>query len=127
MSDLPKFFVPFAESAEQAERVYGVFVKNSATYPLAHSTARLYQISFQHNSTPYTAQVNADIDGWPELIGPVLGIIETTGLVCVHTLLRGGLSATPMHVSLDSITERIYFDDYSVQPSQETKDGSESF
>lgn len=109
---MPAFFIPFAESPAQAERVYGTFLKNSAGYELSHPTARLFRISFQYWKKLCVAEVGKNITFWPEEAGEVLAIIETRQLVYVHTVLRGGRSASPILVSPDEVAERLYFSDF---------------
>jgi len=110
---MPNFFVPFSDSPEQAERVYGAFLKNS-TYPPV-GTSRLFRITFQFRGKSLVAEVGKEIVGFPENVGPVLGITEARQLVCIHTQLRGGLSATPILASPESISARQYFDDFPAQ------------
>lgn len=111
---MPDFFVPYAVSPEEAESVYNGFIKNSATYPLRYPTSRLFRISFKYRDKIIHAEVGRELSYWPEPEGQVLGIIETTGLVLVHAHLRGGLSATPIMVSPDDVSERVYFDNFSL-------------
>lgn len=111
-----KFFVPWADSPEQAEKVYAAFVANSATYPLSHPTARIRSATFTHRNREYRAEVGKEIAGFPEHAGPVLAIVGTTQLVCIHTQLRGGLSASPILASTASVTELLYFDDFPARP-----------
>jgi hypothetical protein len=111
---MPSFFVLFADSAEQAERVYGVFKKNHG-YLVPADASRLFQISFRYHGRILKVAVGKQIDGFPEPVGPVLGIIESQSLVTIHTQLRGGLSATPILVSPDEVTERVFFDNVLVR------------
>jgi hypothetical protein len=106
---MPNFFVPFAESSEQAARVYDVFLKQN---PYPPQSGRLFRISFLDRKRWLVAEVGKEIVGWSEKDGPVLAIIEGENLVTIHTQLRGGLSATPILVSPDEVDERVYFDDF---------------
>jgi hypothetical protein len=106
------FFVPHADSPEQAERVYGVFIANSGPYPLKHPDSRLAQVDFRYKGKFLTATVGKPLEGFPEHVGDVLGIIDTTELVMIDTVARGGLSATPILVGRDDTLSRVYFDDY---------------
>lgn len=103
------FFVPFADSPEQAERVYQGFVKNS-TYPIAKDHPRLRSITFRFHGRLLDATVGQEISGFPERAGEVLAIVETTQLVSIHTVVRGGLSASPILSSPDEVVDRLYFD-----------------
>lgn len=105
-----KFFVPFADSPEQEETVYQVFIKNSGAQ--SHPERRVYSLTFMYHGKPCVVQVGEDITGFPEQIGPVLGIVETPNLVCIHTQLRGGLSATPVYVSTEDAHDLTFFDDW---------------
>ena len=104
------FFLPHADSAEQAERVYQTFVAGS-TYPVANPRKRLQSITFRFHSKLLDAEVGREISGFPERAGDVLAIVETTQLVCIHTVARGALSASPILVSPDEVVHRLYFDD----------------
>ena len=106
---MPSFFLPFADSPEQAERLY-VVLQGQNPYPA--NPGRLFQIVFRDHSRIVTAQVGKDLLLWAEPISPVLAIIETNTLLTIHTQLRGGLSATPILVSSRKVTERVYFDDF---------------
>ena len=108
---MPKFFLPFAETAEQAEETYQGFVKTSSTYPLTDADTRLFRIAFEHHGTDYLAEVGKEISNWPEAHGPVLAIIETEQLVVVHTQ-RSALAGDRINVNPSKISERAYFDDY---------------
>jgi hypothetical protein len=117
---MPKFFVPPAGaiSRETAEQVYDDCVKNSGPYPLKNQ-ARIFRISFSHRGlnpnrvSQCVAEVGSEITNWPERAGPVLAIIETDGLVHVHTAAsrigRGTIMVQP-----DEVSERVYFDDYPI-------------
>lgn len=106
---MPNFFVPFADSPEQRDRVYATF-RGQNPYPA--NPGRLFQIVFQDHGRMVTAQVGKDLLLWAEPTSPVLAIIETDTLLTIHTQLRGGLSATPILVSSRKVTERVYFDDF---------------
>lgn len=115
---MPQFFVPYAKSPEEAERVYAVFVKN-AGYPVVEKS-RLFSVDFPSSNpargkqppSRLVAEVGKEIRGWPERDGVVLGIVETPQLLTIHTHLRGGLSATPIMVGPEEAGGRIYFDDF---------------
>lgn len=81
-----KFFVPFAASEEQAERVYSSLQKaSSTTYPLLNPERRVMSFSFESNGQWFEAAVGKEIAGWPGPAGVVLAVIPTTQLVIVHT------------------------------------------
>jgi hypothetical protein len=95
-----------------AEQAYQGFIKGSeSTYPIV-DTGRLYRISFRHRKWHCKAEVGSEIVNWPETAGIVLAIIETTNLVFLHTVGRGGLVGGPILVSPNEVGERVYFDDY---------------
>jgi hypothetical protein len=107
---MPSFFIPLADSPEQAKRVYEVFLKQN---PYAPKAGRLYKVSFRDHGKIITAQVgDEELVLPPERCGLVLAIVETERLVTIHTQLRGALSASPILVSPGKLTERVYFDDY---------------
>jgi hypothetical protein len=114
---MTKFFVPGAASPQMAEEGYAGFVKNSATYPLAHPTARLFRVSFPkrnraNRETACVAEVGKEMENWPEPHGPVLGIVETSNEIVIHTK-RGVLHGDLIHVGPSTVTERVYFEDYA--------------
>lgn len=106
------FFVPFADSPEQAERAYAGFQRQNSNnkYPL--KSGRLFKIDFQSHGQSVSAEVGRDLVLRHEPTSVVLAIVESTRIVSIHTHLRGGLSATPILVSPDEVTERVYFDDF---------------
>lgn len=112
-----KFFVPFSDSPEQAERVYQVFVQNHG-YPVAPGSGRLFSLAFRYGGRTLLVEVGQEINGFPEAAGEVLGIVETPELLTIHTRLRGGLSATPILVSPGEAGARVYFDDYPARPAR---------
>lgn len=107
-----KFLVPFADSPQQAEQVYRTFAKHDARFELYHPESRLCAVTFQRHGLHFRAVVGEEIVQWHRPIGPVLAIIETRGPLCIHTRLQGGISSTPIYVSADLISERLYFDDF---------------
>lgn len=71
---MPRFFVPFTETPQEAESVYQGFLKSSSsTYPLTHPSARLFRITFQHHDTSCVAEVGKELDNWSEAHGPING------------------------------------------------------
>lgn len=108
---MPNFFMPFADSPEQADRVYAEFVASSSTYPLSHPTARLCAVQFNDRGKPLTATVGKTLTGFREAVGVVLAIIDTTGLLLIYTENRSG---TPIMVGRGEAYGKLYFDDYPV-------------
>lgn len=108
-----KFFVPAAESAEQAERVYEDLLKASSLYRLLHPKARLYSLTFQHNGHRFRATVGQAIPGWSDHVGVVLAIIETQQLVYVHTQRGVALQEGPILAGHPSdCRDRQWFEDF---------------
>jgi hypothetical protein len=109
---MPRFFVPGRDDQQRAAEDYAAFA-DSAAHPIAHVGSRLFRISFERDGRMIVAQIGAPPQGWPDPLGPVVAIIETTRVVYVHVTLRpGGPSAFPLLVSPDAVLERVYFDDY---------------
>ena len=121
---MPTFFFPFAGS-EEGERNYlrlvAAFANNP--YPLAAPAPRLYQITFIDRGQPCVATVGEELQGWRrrDRVGPVLAIIDTTGLVYICTTLRDGLSDLPLLVSPGEVAARVYFEDFLAGDSKRTR------
>lgn len=62
MNTAPKFFIPFADSDEQAERVYAGFAKSCATQ-VPEIGKRIYSITYAHNGSIWTATVGQQLSG----------------------------------------------------------------
>jgi hypothetical protein len=105
------FFLPFADSPEQAEREYAKFPA-PPQYPPVHPTARLFSIHFRQDGFDCIATVGEEIQGWPGSTGPVLALKESTQLILVYTELRGGRGGGPILVGRHAVTASEYFDDY---------------
>jgi hypothetical protein len=114
---MPKFFVPFAHSPEQAEFAYRGFLANSGASPFSHPTARLFRVAFHDEGKLYFGEVGQDILNWRGAMqdDPVLAIVETTKILFLHTQRRGGLDASPILRSTATIVTRVYFDDFSAR------------
>ncbi|WP_186110547.1 hypothetical protein [Burkholderia gladioli] len=112
MTGTPNFFIPHAENPEQAEEVYQAFLKNSTVYDPVHPEARIYSVHFSHNGKWHEATVGRRINHFPEETGEVLAIIERSQIVCIHTVLRGALSATPIYTDPARTKHRRYFADF---------------
>ena len=110
---MPKFFMPYLTSEEKAERAYNELVKSFRTYKLADPSARLYSITFPEGRAKCVATVGKEIRNFPDKAGTVLAIIETTGVILVHTERRCG--GTAIMVLPDEASHFIYFDDYPAQ------------
>src|SRR5829696_3679808 len=95
---MPFFFMPFTASTEEAELTYSAFLQE-ARHPLAHPGARLFRISFRYEDRLIVGEVGADLAGWPEPLGPVVAIVETTLLLYVHTRPNGSRLSMPILVS----------------------------
>jgi len=102
---MPRFFVPSRDDHARAAEDYAAFA-DSATYPIANIGSRLFRISFERDGRTVVAQVGEQLAGWPDPLGPVLAIIETTKTVYIHLTLRpGGPSAFPLLVAPDASFE----------------------
>jgi hypothetical protein len=108
---MPRFFVPDTSSPEEADQVYTAFLLE-ARHPVARSDARLFRITFRYEDSLIVAEVGADLASWPQPLGPVVAIIETTALLYIHTRPSRGPLAMPILVSPLNVTERVYFADY---------------
>ena len=117
---MPKFFIPNADSPEQAEQAYASMRKHN--YYGEDKPGRLYRIAFNENENVMTAQVGRELREVPELSeAVVLAIIETTNVCTIHTALDGIGSTRPIPVSLPKILSREYFDDYPPEPGGEAE------
>jgi hypothetical protein len=108
-----KFFVPLAESSEEGERVYNLFIEKTG-HPLAHPTARLQRIRFRRFKRGcYTAEVNSEIPNWPEPGGRVFAIIEFADFIQIFSTFCAWLY--PIRVKPHEVIERVYFEDYPAE------------
>ena len=115
---MPKFFIPNADSPEQAEEAYASMRKYN--YYGDERPGRLYRIAFSENENVTMAQVGHELREIPEFAGAVvLAIIETTNVCTVHTAVDGIGSTRPIAVSPQKIKSRQYFDDYPPEPAAE--------
>ena len=73
MSETPAFFIPFADTAEQAETVYASIRAFMAKVAFRPNDRRIYQIAYRHNGKDYVATVGEE---GPEN-EPVIAILET--------------------------------------------------
>ena len=112
---MPKFFIPAAESREQAEAIYNHLVVGSCR-ALSHPAARLYSIAFPQRSRTNPAHVRhcvavvgREIKDFPERSGIVIAIIGTPELVLIHTSIRQGDYA--ILVAAEEVGQYVYFDD----------------
>jgi len=80
------FFVPRTNDAAHAEDMYqDLATGRIISYPLLNPEQRLYCLTFRHDGKEFQATVGKTIPGWPEQVGIVLAIIESTSLVYVRT------------------------------------------
>ena len=107
------FFVPLANSSEEGERVYNLFIEKTG-HPLAHPTARLQRITFRrYKKGCYTAKVNSEIRNWPEPGGRVSAIIEFADFIQIFSTFCAWLY--PIRVKPHEVIERVYFVDYPAE------------
>jgi hypothetical protein len=117
---MPKFFIPNAESPEQAEEAYATMRKTN--YYGDDQSGRLYRIAFHENEEVMTAQVGHELRDFPEPAGAVvLAIIETTNVCTIHTAVHGVGSTRPIPVSPGKIRSREYFEDYPPEPGADAE------
>jgi hypothetical protein len=103
-----KFFVPAANSPEEAESVLLSIAKFHQQGVPPHGE-RLFRIVFRHNGKPYVAQVGQPIDPYFQLSGPVVAIFGGKPLlVCMRD--RGVLRGSPIFVGAESVEEAEYFE-----------------
>ena len=91
-----KFFIPAADSPEQAERVLAA-VAQHVGYPVP--SKRIYSVSYVHNGQAMTATVGEFPDPYYRAPGPVVCILETPTCLAVCTHGRGvGRGDGPIYV-----------------------------
>ena len=113
---MPKFFVPNADSPEQAEEAYASMRKQN--YYGDDKPGRLCRIAFYEKEEVVLAQVGHVLRDFPEPAGEVvLAIIETTNVCTIHTAVHGVGSTRPIPVSPRKIRSREYFEDYPPNPA----------
>lgn len=110
-----QFFVPHAEDAAQAERVWQstkAFMESEGGYTV--NDRRLYAVSYSHNGKKYkdvVGEVNV-------LVGEeVLVILDAETLFLVCTANRGVLKGGPFMVGKDWDTHETEFDPSESQPN----------
>lgn len=100
-----KFFLPYADSEEQAERVYSSIKEFLNTViGCRHTDDRIYQIKYTHNGVSYT-----DTVGEPASLEPtqnVIAIFRGANVSYICTRNRGVENGYPIMCRPDSI---IYF------------------
>src|SRR5262245_18560095 len=102
-----KFFVPLANSSEEGERVYNLFIEKTG-HLLVHPTARLRRITFRrYRAGCYTAEVNGEIPNWPEPGGRVFAIIEFAEFIQIFSTFCAWLY--PISVKTHEVIEGVYF------------------
>ena len=107
---MPSFFVPAADSPEEAERVYDAvrnFVAESMGGPL--DPDRIFAIRYRHDGKNYLAEVGRPD---PRIGQPVVAILKESNypLYFVCTLDRGVARGEPILVGENEVTSRIDFD-----------------
>ena len=113
---MPRFFVPNADSPEQAEEAYASMRKQN--YYGDDKPGRLCRIAFYEKEEVVLAQVGHELRDFPEPAGEVvLAIIETTNVCTIHTAVHGVGSTRPIPVSPRKIRSREYFEDYPPNPA----------
>jgi hypothetical protein len=111
-----KFFLPAADSPEQAESVYGS-IRSFAEEQTGWKTTdrRIYRLEYRHEGKNYSAQVG-EFD--PRIDEVVIAILETVrGVYLVCSQNRCVLRGEPMLVGSDEVYIRLDFDDQADQPS----------
>ncbi|MGH7028183.1 hypothetical protein [Brevundimonas sp.] len=95
MSEAPAFFVPFADSAEQADRVYASIREFMPKVAFRPTERRIYRVAYRHNGRDYVSTV-----GEKEREGePVIAILEAfnpTPLYMICTPSRGVVTGGPI-------------------------------
>ncbi len=92
---MPKFFVPHAKSAEEAEEVRAGVIKFVESNGFSVNDRKILRLSYTHNGRDCVAEV-----GVPQIPGgePVLVILDAGDLYLVCTPNRGVLGGLPILV-----------------------------
>jgi hypothetical protein len=104
---MPKFFVPNTGCSEAADEAYASMRKHN--YIGEEKPGRLVRIVFDDGGRFVVAQVGHEFRDFPEPVGEVLAIIETTNVVTIHTATR---TMRPIPIYPPKVRSRQYFDDY---------------
>jgi hypothetical protein len=104
---MPKFFVPNTGCSEAADEAYASMRKHN--YIGEEKPGRLVRIVFDDGGRFVVAQVGHEFRDFPEPVGEVLAIIETTNVVTIHTATR---TMRPISIYPPKVRSRQYFDDY---------------
>jgi hypothetical protein len=103
-----KFFIPFAEDEQQAERVYDLILKSiGATSP----RRRVRRIDYVHNGIAMIAEVGQPIHSYYRESGPVIAIVPSNQCHCVCLPTRGVAGGSPIYVGDSTIQRTEYFEE----------------
>jgi hypothetical protein len=102
-----KFFLPYAEDKNEAERILGQICQN---HRVAIPVRRIRRIEYVHDGKPLVAEVGKEVDesyGLSEQL--VVAIVGGNPLmVCLPT--RGVRTGTPIYVGKQDARKIEYFD-----------------
>lgn len=103
-----EFFVPHAESREEAERVL------QSTAEFVGGTVpkkRIYRLHYTHNREPMVAEIGKPADSYyREGDQPAIAILPAGGAYAVCLPYRGVIRGGPILVGSDSVTKIETFD-----------------
>ena len=103
-----KFFVPAADSDEEAERVYSAIAQFVAA-PITKK--RIHRLSWQHNGMAMSCEVGCPLPRYYQTgEEPALAIFDCGTLYKIYTPNRRGLRGEPVHAGKDSKSHATYFD-----------------
>ncbi len=102
-----QFFVPAAESPEQAERVYDAIAKfNGASV----TNKRIFALSWRHNGKDMSCKVGEPLPSYYQTgAEPVLAILDCGALYKVCTPSRGGLGGEAVLAGKNHDSHATYF------------------
>ena len=103
-----KFFVPLAESPEQAERVYSAIANfNNALV----DNKRISALAWRHNGMNVSCEVGGSLPTYYDTGDePVLAILDCGPLYKICTTNRGGVRGEAVFAGKGSDTVTTYFD-----------------
>jgi hypothetical protein len=105
---MPKFFIPMAETSEQAERVYEA-TRRHISAPAQHS--KIYALSWQHNGQAMTCRVGEPLPSYYRTGDDVVvAIFDAGNLYMICTAERGVLRGSPVLAGKDIQSHATYFD-----------------
>lgn len=95
MSEAPAFFIPFADSAETADKVYGTIRATMAKEVFQPTERRVYRVVYQHSGRDLIATVGEkDIDG--ETVIAILEAYNPGPIYMICTPNRGVVRGDPI-------------------------------